>query len=329
MQEPLPAELFLSSHAEFDKSHHLFFKGSITLSRAVHPFRKTWLPFYRELSAQITKQIVAITAKKSLRRFDFIVATVECVEYDGEPYVERTESEIFPPSYRVSTEYRGRLVKLHKDGYAYGKLLVDDKTCVRDPAELWIRWKSNLPDYEYIEPDDELDLTERDITFEICTEILDEIRAEIPENLVMRFYESSAQQGDCNKWIEMIKYEIPRVKKKNRITAADEFPVDFAPDCDYPDTSFTIYLRNPCSDEQEKQIEAAFQEFMTDYNINHVNNIHDFMNLKEIADFPGRIDDEKVVQIGVDFGNCNPKVIEKLIKWLRCCGFGIEKINVW
>ena len=328
MQNPLPCDLFLEKNSDSDKNL-LNFKGSITLSRVTDPFRKTWVPFYRELSIQITKQIIAITAKKVCQYFTFYVLG-KGGDYDGEPYVEqikfRTTSplliDIAPwmgqPLERISMRYRGKLHKLHQNGYAYGKLGVYNKIGESDSEDMWIRWKSNLAGYEYIEPDDELNLQSEDITFEICTEI--------PENLAQEFYAKSTQEIDCNKWIAFINDESHYPQKPKRKTAANNFSFEISSDCDYPDVCFTICLRNKLNDELEEKIEKAFWEFTEYYNIKHKNNIHDIINVKDIVNYPDRIDDEKTVQICVDFGNCNPKVINSLEKWLRSYDFGIEKI---
>lgn len=183
---------------------------------------------------------------------------------------------------------------------------------------MWISWKSNLAGYEYIEPDDELNLQSEDITFEICTEI--------PENLAQEFYAKSTQEIDCNKWIAFINDESHYPQKPKRKTAANNFSFEISSDCDYPDVCFTICLRDKLNDELEEKIEKAFWEFTEYYNIKHKNYIHDIINIKDIVNYPDRIDDEKTVQICVDFGNCNPKVINSLEKWLRSYDFGIEKI---
>lgn len=308
MQEPLPAELFYH-----DDQMIIRFKKSINIDLGIAPIRMAWLPFFDQMSQQLTQLIKKSVNKNFLRKYDYILWH-EFGVYKGLPYKKHALNGMdWTLDY-----YTGRFIKKHIDGYAYGKLSILP-IIGTDQADMWIRWKSNLPGYEYIEPDDELNLTEQDITFEICTEI--------PENLAQRFYARSAKI-DCSKWIALLNDESHYPKKARCKSAAGNFCFEIAPDCNYPDTCFTIYLRNKCNDEIEKKIENAFLEFTEYYNIEHKNNIHDIINVKNIADYPDRIDDEKIVQFHVDFGNCNPKVIESLVSWLRSYDFGIEKINV-
>ncbi len=63
MQNPLSGDLFLDVSPKWDENF-LKFKNFINLSRAPRPFRKTYIPFYRELSTQITKSINVVTVKK-------------------------------------------------------------------------------------------------------------------------------------------------------------------------------------------------------------------------------------------------------------------------
>lgn len=72
------------------------------------------------------------------------------------------------------------MLKVNHNRYSYNliSVLAIHKGVGKD---IWIRWKSNVPGHEYIQPDDELDLQSGDITFEICSEVPEAVLEEARE----------------------------------------------------------------------------------------------------------------------------------------------------
>lgn len=140
--------------------------------------------------------------------------------YKGTPYIKSMVNGM-----DIEVDYYcGRFIKRHINGFAYSKLSIIP-IIGNGKEDMWISWKSNLAGYEYIEPDDELNLQSEDITFEICTEI--------PENLAQEFYAKSTQEIDCNKWIAFINDESHYPKKSKGKTVVSNFCFEIAPDCNY------------------------------------------------------------------------------------------------
>lgn len=58
MQAPLPAELFYN-----DNQNIIRFKKSINIDLGIAPIRITWLPFFDQMSQQLTRLIKKVLAK--------------------------------------------------------------------------------------------------------------------------------------------------------------------------------------------------------------------------------------------------------------------------
>ena len=307
MQTPLPAELFYN-----DNQNVIRFKKSINIDLGIAPIRITWLPFFDQMSQQLTRLIKKSVGKNFLRAFDYSLWH-ESGLHKGTPYMKSMVNGI-----NIEVDYYcGCFIKRHINGFAYGKLSIIP-IIGNGKEDMWIRWKSNLADYQYIEPDDELNLRLEDITFEICTEI--------PENLAQEFYGNISDELNLSTWIELLNDETHYPQKPKYKAVANNFAFEISPDCDYPDVCFTIFLHDKPNCDLEGKIENAFWEFLGYYNVRHKDKIHDIINVKDMVEYPSIINDENVIQLHVDFGNSSPQAIEKLVDWFRDYNFDIKKI---
>lgn len=313
MPEPLPREMFYN-----DSEDIIRFKNSINIDLGICPIPMTWLPFFVQMSRQLTKLIKVSVKKKFLRRFDFLLEH-ENILYKGPRFYQGICGVSAMWTMDV---YKGRLIKCHVDSYSYGVISLCQITGhVEGNYHIYVRWKSNLPGHEYIEPDDELELTENDITFEICTEI--------PEAVAQLFHKKHSEEISCSDWIRIMNDECNYPKRPKRSAKVGDFPFIIDPDCDFPDTSFTLYFSDAVKKETEEKIIDNLWDFLSYYNIKHINKIHSIMNLKDIPGDQDRINDDKVVQVCIDFGNCSAKAIKSVEKWLRTYDFGdVEKVVV-
>ncbi len=312
MVRPISHEEFLPVYEMFEKDR-LQFGKSIRIGRSVHPFKKKYLPFYEQMATQLTALLKQYTRRSFEKRFDFSFRA-RAYSRMGKPYIEQIimqgiNSEMVV--LRKSTEYRGEFLKLHKDGYAYGNVTMYNKIGFSDSAEIWLRWKSNVPGYEYIEPDDELDLKPGDITFEICSQI--------PEEYILRFFAKTAEEYDCNQWIAFLndEHHYPKKRGKKR-----EFLCEIAEDCQYPDTSFTLFFNDKVTQELADKTIEAFVLFQEEWDTTHFWGIHDVGIAEE------KQDDENALKILVDFGSSNYKIVKALIKWLQYSNLDISRVVI-
>ena len=221
---------------EIAEKGRLQFGKSIAVNRGIHPFKRKYLPFYEQMATQLTALLKQHTRRSFVKYFDFVFRTNSHTRI-GKPYIEQyiiqslRGNQVF---LRKSTEYRGEFYKLHKDGFAYGRVSMYNKIGLSYSVDIWFRWKSNIPGYEYIEPDDELDLKFEDVTFEICTQV--------PKEYIWRFYAKPTEEYDCNEWLAVINDEHYYPKKRSKRKA--DFLCEIVENCQYPDTSFTLFLNS-------------------------------------------------------------------------------------
>ena len=178
-----PSELYV-------EQLELKFKNYLNIICPFHPFKKTYLPFFREMTKQITKLMANQVPKREFIRAVKMSYVVKHTRYIGESYV-RT----FGPYIFIENEHVGKLIKLHKDGFAYALI---DLFSEQGSAYLWIRWKSHLDAYPYIEADDELSLKSSDIEFEICSDP--------SEEYVLKLQGKNLNEIDSDDWIDFINH---------------------------------------------------------------------------------------------------------------------------
>lgn len=166
---------------------------------------------------------------------------------------------------------RGDFCKLHYNGYAYGRLTMTSKIGYDENADIWIRWKSNIPDYEYIEPDNELMLTSDDITFEICEDV--------PENLILCFYAKTADEYDSNEWKKVIDNEEHYPKKRSK--KKNDFQFEISEACEDPDTFFNFYFNKAINDSLKERVTSELVAFQQKWNSTHFFGIHDIMLMED------------------------------------------------
>lgn len=309
---PILQEEFLPQYETVEKDR-LQFGKSIRISRSVHPFKKRYLPFYEQMATQLTALLKQYTRRSFEKRFDFSFRT-RAYERMGKPYMEKiimqgVNSEMV--ILRKSTQYRGEFLKLHKDGYAYGNITMYNRIGLSDSAEIWLRWKSNIPGYEYIEPDDELDLKPEDITFEICSQV--------PEEYTLRLFAKTAEEYDCNQWIDFLNDEHHYPQKREKKC---EFLCEVAENCQYPDTTVTLFFNDKVTQELADKTIKTFISFQEEWDTTHFWGIHSI----------GFADEERQgendIKILVDFGSSDYQIIKALVKWLRYSGLDINKVVI-
>ena len=311
MVRPISHKEFLPEYEMYEKDK-LQFENSIVVNRGVHPFKRKYLPFYEQMTTQLTALLKQYTHRNFVKYFDFSFRT-RAYTRTGEPYMEELIIQGFNKVFlRKSTVYRGEFHKLHKEGFAYGRVSMYNKIGLNYSTDIWFRWKSNIPGYEYIEPDDELDLKSKDITFEICTQI--------PEEYILRFYAKSADEYDCNEWIAVINDEHHYPRKRNRKQV--DFLCEISENCQYPDTTFTLFFNSKVTQSIQDDAISAFVSFQEEWDTTHFFGIHD------IAIAEDQYDSENVIKILVDFGSSDYKIMKALIKWLRYSSLDINRIEI-
>lgn len=292
----------------------LRFGKNIVISRPVYPFKVEYLPFFQQLTSQITFLLKKECKKNFVKYFDFQFKTKSCV-YEGLQYVIQCILKGPACSYiheRVSTEYRGMFYKLHKDGYAYGVITLNNKIGLEsEKADIWIRWKSNVSGYEYIEPDDGLDLQENDINFELCSQI--------PDEFSIIIYKKCLDKIALNKWKLVLKNEkfYPLRRKKNK-----NISYEISAACMYPDIVALFYFKTKVTKEMEKATMSELLLFQEKWGASHIYGIHD-MGIQK-SDFKER----NTLSIWIDFGSSDYKIIYSLIKWFESSKLDIEKILI-
>ena len=355
---PLPLDLFI--HYDHSLSHRESIKRSkYKIMPSKYPLKKTYMPFFDELSAQFCRVISKVIGKKYLSYYLFSFINHKEL-YTGDPYYTITLFSNRPMNSHpfVSNHYKGKSLKLHHEGYAYNPIIVQALHYAAYSYSyeiMWIRWKSNIPGQSYIDPEDELDIKEGDFTLEICTEVPEAVleqhihleqyverpfegrpipkQADIPVKKyitnLLRSYSTiytSVPPDDCHAWIDFMKDENRRPKKriKPEPKPSKTIPYEILPSCTYPDVIFSLYFPFEADAALEEKAEAVFGDFREEWDEKHDDGIHDVSNAKELVEN----NDKKVVHLAVDFGNCNPRVIKSLVKWLEKSGLDIEKIII-
>ena len=284
------------------------------------PALACWLPFFEQLVQQLKKHMRKQGVKNAAQYDHYIL--VESVEYEGTPYEECYQDYLCPGAYTyiIKTAYRNKFLHLTHGDYAYGCFDFNPKHGGKY-CDIWVRWRSHLLEHEYIHPDDGLNLTKDDITFEICTALPDEILRQVNEKKVNAH--QPVTDVDCNAWIAVTTaaQNEPPIKKPSGKPV--KFPFEITSDCGYPDTTFTFRFTELITDDLYKALLLSMEVFQKYWELLHPDtSIHD---ITDGAALFGQ-KDENTIQMQVDFGNCDPKVIKELIKWLQKAGLPIESV---
>lgn len=309
---PLSPEELLPCY-ENEQKNRLKFGNSIAIYRPVFPFKLTYLPFFKQMALQLTELIKQSTGRDFVNYFTFSLLKegpkrkVEPFKY---PYVYENSDKVY---LKDADCCYGRLLKMHKDGYAYGDLTIENKIGFNYSVDMWFRWKSNLPGYEYIEPEDELDLKAEDITFEICDKVPDDF---------VRHYFGKPEKFDFNVWKELINDEECYPKKRSG-KKKKNFPYEISESCAYPDVIFSVFLTEEVTESIQEEIVSELCSFQGEWDASHDTGIH-FMDIME----EDEEDDNKVIKIAADFGDNDPEIIDSLIDCLRRSKLNIEKVVI-
>ena len=332
--EPIPTSEILSCNR--DSENLLEFDECIKFCRGISPFRSNFLSFYRQMSMQLTSLLKQLTNKDFINQYKFILG-YENITYTGKPYKQEYYSTkpaligffsngepnyyLMPTMTIDKTAYNGRYFKIHKDGYAYGKLIVHTTIGDFDKTHCYIRWKSNLSDYEYIEPDDELDLNPDDITFELC----EDVSVDIVDELFYE-YDKVINGNTLENFIQFINDErhYPKKRNKKREKKNNDFPCEISESCEYPDVIFSLYFEQKKNNKLKKSVIDEFAAFQSHWESEHDYGIHTIIDADEI-DISC---DKDAVNVFVDFGNCTPEIIEDVLDWLKHSKLKIKKMIV-
>lgn len=324
------------------EQYELKFKNYLNITCPFHPFKKTYLPFFREMTKQITKQMIGNFSTCKFIKAVKIHYVLKSVEYIGDSYIKA-----FGPYTFIENRHVGQLIKLHKDGYAYALLNVFSDF-IEWESYLWIRWKSHLAGYEYIEADNELPLKSTDIEFEICPNP--------PEEYVLKLQGKNLNEIDCNDWVDFInnienkaqepKKDVPfenalrifqkisnrpfpfNASKMGQVKGKMRYPFKLDYELEsWPDVIFEIWLKEPVTPETLKSVESTFHKFgekwngsLDEGNVGNENNFIDYMSDVEKGEV------ENMVQIHVDFGWCEPEVLFSVLEYLKSSKISIEKV---
>lgn len=332
METTIPASEFLPCY-ESDSKNLLRFNRCISIDCGVYPCKVKYLPFYEQMAAQLTVLIKKKVEKPFLKHFTFYFKTKAFSREGPVRFENKYEKELDYATFKYvevvktykTNLYRGDFLRLHKNGFSYGCFSVIGKSSVYEVSDIWFRWKSNLPDYEYIEPDDELDLKPEDITFELCEQV--------PEEFALRFYAKTTAEYNCNAWINDLNEDCYYPKKRRSKKNRNEFPFSVSDTCEYPDTTFTLYFNEEITDELKDKAVEEFNDFSQKWDENHYYGIHSIMLADDLGEFYdenaiAELDASRAVKILVDFGSCEPSIIEKLIKWLQTSFLNIARVKI-
>lgn len=230
-------------------------------------------------------------------------------EYQGEPY----QLEDYYGKRVTSTRHSGIFKPRHINGYAYNLLKLSSSL---RSAELVVRWKSMLIDYEYIEPDDGLDIKQGDFKLEICTGLPEELYSELktPNNM-------DKNQYYFHEWEALLE----TVETKNLPLKGIRFPCEM--NNDFPDVIFAMFFPNPVTQNLIAHTEEIFEDFISNWNEKQERKggeeyIHGIMLVNSIL---GK-QKANEIHIRMDFGNCKPKVLGCLIRYLSKSDLEIEKL---
>lgn len=318
-----------------------------------YPVKNTWIPFFRELSVQISKQMEAITGISPPKKL-MMDYSGKSMEYEGEPYTYINEYGFET----VGIKHHGKFSKLHFDGYAYGILAIANQNL---STQMWIRWKSHLPDYLYIEPDDELVFHPGDVSFYICKSVPRDVLYEaygpppeiVPFNrevwsflsktpfsqdkdkdvdMILKIIEDGnvritdfvwPPDLDYNSWIDVYKEYI---KQRNGLKLRKKDTYFSCEICNgWPDLIMDIYFDSPVHEGTKNKTENVLLNFLTERNVKKgAHCIH------SIAPYDHALVEGNcmVLSYHIDFGNCSPTTLKKFLMYISENIAGIKHISL-
>ncbi len=329
MTKPISADEFLPTLNYSDStfgSGCLRFGKSLYIHYGIYPCKVRYVPFYEQLATQLTPLIKRQINRSFVNHFEFQFK-IRYHSHEGPPYYKRyyyKKYGVSEPCVEVSEcNIYGELFEFHKDGYAYGCVGVCPKRdSMYSCADVWFRWKSNLPDYEYIEPTDELELKAEDITFELCDAV--------PDEFLLRLYAKTSDEYDVTQWKRDMAedYYYPKKRRKPKRV----IPFEIMKTCKYPDVTFTLYFDEEITADLKDLVETEFINFQTEWDAANYEGIDDIILADDLDELYGEetianMDKEGIVKVLVDFGSCNPNIIKKLVKWLERTDLNITRMT--
>ena len=90
----------------------------------------------------------------------------------------------------------------------------------------------------------------------------------------------------------------------------------------YPDVTISCHFNKPIDYSLKNEVYACVEKYVSMWNsdIKNSDKIHDFFFVDNTSD--------KVISIFVDFGNCEPKVLEKLLEYLSKSDLKIKELTL-
>lgn len=162
-------------------------------------------------------------------------------------------------------------------------------------VDLWVKfWNENVP----------TELTNySDLIFEISN------REESQMCDKMRFGENFKY------WVDQINIYFDLFSEKSQKEVLEKHPSN------YPDVTINCHFNKIVNNITKQRVYISLDEYIANWNYNVQNEckIHDFFLIDNNSN--------KIISIFVDFGNCEPVVLDKLVKHLSKSNLGINKLS--
>lgn len=152
-----------------------------------------------------------------------------------------------------------------------------------------------------------LDLSiQNELTFELCS------AQEIEKCQIIRL--GHTQRID---WLKETKESLKSASRRRKTKKEPELE-----EPSYPDVTVKCHMKTRVNEEMKKRIFQNVTDFITLWNSDDANidKIHDAALLES--------QEKKILSIFIDFGNCDPSVLEKLLYHLYDSNLDIEQISV-
>ena len=184
-----------------------------------------------------------------------------------------------------------------------------------------IKWRSKSSEFEYIETSQEVD--ENLIEFMLCD------YAEEEAFCKYYFKYDTGIQGCLDRLADCVSanknnFQTASIKTDNYIDVYDLEAIEDL-DC-YPDIVFKLNFDKIINENILKQTENVLSEFINKYNSKNKNKIHDAFCIDDLDS--NYEESNNCLLFAVDFGNCNPEVIFKLVAFLENSNLKIHKIQI-
>ena len=298
---------------EYDTERGLGGKDFAFILYGIYPIKRICKSFYRELSIQITKQMEDIIGVKNLKNIIGLDFNTQFTTYEGEAYL------YYDVNYdveKISTTHYGELRQLHNGGYSYNSIGLSSKATLG--AHFWIRWKSLLPEYEYIEPNLEIEVKSGEVKFEICKIV--------PQNIIIEAYNGNPPNSiNFNAWIECIKQGLSLNKKflANKTGLYFDYEISGG----WPDVIMSIYHKETSTLGLSEKMQSILCVFMDEWNDKQEKKkSQKFIHNISLIDLDDESKESNIIQFHVDFANCNINIIKNLMIFINDNLLNIEKI---